>query len=131
VDNIRLHLESGWDKPFLKKTVVAFSMQFLRVGDWARANTGALYSELSQVVSTDHALGSVGLEFCIDGRPKTVDFRLQDVERVFRVGDTVRVVAGPYLGLEGYILQMCEDVFRICQAVSKEEVDNFRGLECS
>ncbi|KAG1738459.1 hypothetical protein EDD22DRAFT_852065 [Suillus occidentalis] len=123
VDNIRLHLESGWDKPFLKKTVVAFSMQFLRVGDWVRANTGALHSELSQVISTDHAFGSVCLEFYIDGRPNTVDFRLQDIEQVFRVGDTVRVVAGPYLGLEGYILQMCEDVFCICQAVSKEEVE--------
>jgi hypothetical protein len=139
VDNIRLHLESRCDKPFLKKTVVVFSMQFLcvgdwaigRLGDWARANTGALHSELGQVVSTDHAFGSVCLEFYIDGCPKTVDFRLQDIERVFWVGDTVRVVAGPYLGLEGYILQMCKDVFHICQAVSKEEVDNFRELEYS
>ncbi|KAG2340114.1 hypothetical protein BDR05DRAFT_1002860 [Suillus weaverae] len=98
-------------------------MQFLCVGDWARANTGALHSELGKVISTNHAFGSVGLDFSIDGCPKTIDVRLQDSERVFWVGDTVRVVAGPYLGLEWYILQMCEDIFHICQVVSKEEVE--------
>ncbi|KAG1897337.1 uncharacterized protein F5891DRAFT_982725 [Suillus fuscotomentosus] len=35
---------------------------------------------------------------------------------------TVRVVAGPYLGLEGQIIQISDDVFHVCQGVSKEEV---------
>ncbi|KAG2122206.1 hypothetical protein BD769DRAFT_1746834 [Suillus cothurnatus] len=119
-DDIQLHLESGWDKPFLKKTVVAFSMQFLRAGDHARVIKGALCGELGKVISTDHTCGSVGLEFTFDECPEEIEVRLQDIERVFRLGDTVRVVAGPYLGLEGHVLKMCEDVFHVCQAVSKE-----------
>jgi ribosomal protein L24 len=121
-DDIQLHLESGWDKPFLKKTVVAFSMQFLRAGDHARVIKGALCGELGKVISTDHTCGSVGLEFTFDECPEEIEVRLQDIERVFRLGDTVRVVAGPYLGLEGHVLKMCEDVFHVCQAVSKEVV---------
>ncbi|KAG2135610.1 hypothetical protein BD769DRAFT_1385495 [Suillus cothurnatus] len=54
-----VHLESGWDTPFLKDTMVAFSMQFLHV-------------------------------------------------------------AGSYTGLEGYLIQMCGDLFHVCQEISKE-----------
>ncbi|KAG2059221.1 hypothetical protein BDR06DRAFT_968182 [Suillus hirtellus] len=86
-DNIQLHLQSGWDQFFLKATVVAFSMQFLRVGNWARIVKGDLGSKIGQV------------------------------------SDTVRVVAGPYLGVEGHIIQMVDDVFCLCQDVSKEEVE--------
>lgn len=121
-DAIQLHLESGWDTTFLKKTIVEFSMQFLRAGDWARVTNGSLRGELGRVISTDHSCGSVGLEIAFDGCPDEIEVRLQDVERVFRVGDTVRVVAGPYLGLEGYILKMCEEVFHVCQEASKEVV---------
>ncbi|KAG2101543.1 hypothetical protein BD769DRAFT_1393800 [Suillus cothurnatus] len=123
VDDIHLHLQSGWDKPFLKKTVVAFSAQFLRVGDSAKVVQGSLRGQLGKVVSTDHSCGSVGLELGFDdGGLEEIELRFQDIERVFRVGDSVRVVAGSFLGVEGHILQMDGDVFHICQAVSKEEV---------
>ncbi|KAG2134235.1 hypothetical protein BD769DRAFT_1385819 [Suillus cothurnatus] len=123
VDDIHLHLQSGWDKPFLKKTVVAFSAQFLRVGDSAKVVQGSLCGQLGKVVSTDHSCGSVGLELGFDdGGLEEIELRFQDIERVFRVGDSVRVVAGSFLGVEGHILQMDGDVFHICQAVSKEEV---------
>ncbi|KAG1847298.1 hypothetical protein C8R48DRAFT_677640 [Suillus tomentosus] len=123
VDDIQLHLESGWDKPFLKKTVMAFAMQFLRVGDHARVIKGTLRGELGKVISTDHTYGSVCLEFTFHKCPEEIEVRLQDVERVFRVGDSVRVIAGPYLGLEGHILQMAEDVFHVCQATTNEVVE--------
>ncbi|KAG1838512.1 hypothetical protein C8R48DRAFT_782380 [Suillus tomentosus] len=122
-DAIQLHLESGWDTAFLKKTIIEFSMQFLRAGDWARVTNGALRGELDTVISTDHACGSVGLEIAFDGHPDEIKLRLQDVEHVFRVGDTIRVVAGSYLGLEGYILKMCGETFHVCQEVSKEVVE--------
>ncbi|KAG2109826.1 hypothetical protein DEU56DRAFT_920264 [Suillus clintonianus] len=123
VDDIHLHLQSGWDKPFLKKTVVAFSARFLRVGDYARVIQGSLRGELGKIVSIDHTCDSVGLELTFHGGLEDIELPLQDLERVFRVGDSVRVVAGSFLGLEGYIIQMDEDIFRICQAVSKEEVE--------
>ncbi|KAG1722778.1 hypothetical protein EDD22DRAFT_962142 [Suillus occidentalis] len=123
VDDIQLHLESGWDKPFLQATVVSFSMQFLHVGDHARVITGSLRGEVGKVISTDHTCGSVGLELTFDECPEEVHVRLRDIERVFQVGDSVRVIAGSYLGLEGYILQMTEDVFHVCQAATKEVVE--------
>ncbi|KAG1802905.1 uncharacterized protein HD556DRAFT_1437964 [Suillus plorans] len=122
-DDIQLHLQSGWDQSFLKSTVVAFSMQFLHVGDWAKIVKGDLSSEIGKVASTDHPAGSATLDLSLDGHRKEIEVRLQDIERVFRVGDTVRVVAGPYLGVEGHIIEMVNDIFRLCQDVSKEEVE--------
>lgn len=51
-----------------------------------------------------------------------MDVPLEDVEHVFCVGDEVRVVAGSYMGLEGHIVQISDDMFHVCQDVSKEEV---------
>ncbi|KAG2364694.1 hypothetical protein BDR07DRAFT_1482164 [Suillus spraguei] len=102
-DDIQLHLQCRWDQAFLKTTVVACSKQFLRVGDMARIVKGDLSSGIGQVVLTNHPT--------------------EDIEHVFQVGDTVRVVAGPYLGVEGHIIQMADDVFRLCQDISKEEVE--------
>jgi hypothetical protein len=123
-DEIRLHIQSGWDTPFVKITQRAFSMEFLRAGDAARVITGELGAEIGEVISTDHS--SVRLEFDIDGHKTQWEVRLQDVERVFRVGDTVQVVAGIYLGLEGYIVRMSDDVFHICQISTNEEVGLWR-----
>ncbi|KIK35397.1 hypothetical protein CY34DRAFT_96149, partial [Suillus luteus UH-Slu-Lm8-n1] len=120
-DDIKLHLQSGWNQSFLKATVVAFSMQFLRAGDWARIVKGDLSSTIGQVLSTDLPAGSLTLELILSGRREETDVRLEDIKRVFHIGDTVRVVAGPYLGVEGHIIQMEDDVFRLCQNVSKEE----------
>lgn len=124
-DDIKLHLQSGWNQSFLKATVVAFSMQFLRAGDWARIVKGDLSSTIGQVLSTDLPAGSLTLELILSGRREETDVRLEDIKRVFHIGDTVRVVAGPYLGVEGHIIQMEDDVFRLCQNVSKEEVRVF------
>lgn len=114
VDDISLFLDSGWDKPFLKKTVVTFSKQFLHMGDCARVVEGSLLGEFGTVISTDHAHGTVSL--------KDFEVQLQDIEHVFCVGDAVRVVAGSHLGLEGHIIQMCEDTFHIYQAATNEQV---------
>jgi hypothetical protein len=73
-DDIRLHLQSGFDTPFVKKSIVAFSMQFLRVGDMARITTGEVRSEIGTVVSTDHAFGgSARIELNINGRRKELE----------------------------------------------------------
>jgi hypothetical protein len=122
-DDIRLHLQSGWDRPFIKQTLIAFSMQFLRVGDAVSFVTTKGCSQLCTVVSIDHAFGSVGLEYTTDGHRTEMDIRLQEVTRVFRLGDTVRVVAGSYFGLEGYITQMDKEIFHVCQDVTMEEVN--------
>jgi hypothetical protein len=58
----------------------------------------------------------------LGGNQRLIDVRLEDVDRIFCVGDDVRVVAGPYLGLEGQIIQISNNMFHVCQGVSKEEV---------
>ncbi|KAG1872153.1 hypothetical protein F4604DRAFT_1925747 [Suillus subluteus] len=122
-DEIRLHQQSGFDAPFVKKSIVAFSIQFLRVGDAARIVTGSVRSTIGTVVSIDHAFGgSARIELTFDGHRKEMEARLEDVERVFEVGDAVRVVAGSYLGLEGHVIRMDEELFYLCQWVSMEEV---------
>lgn len=121
-DDIQLHMQSGFDTPFVKKTLAAFSTQFLRTGDSARIISGELRSKIGTVVSTDHVSGSVCLEIVLDGHQSEIDVRLEDMERLFRVGDKVQVVAGPYMGLEGHIIQISDDMFHVCQDVSKEEV---------
>lgn len=116
-------MQSGWDTPFVKKTLLVFSMQFLHAGDPVKVIAGEICSEASTVISMDHTIGSVHLEITLNGHQREIDVWLEDIERVFRVGDEVRVVAGPYLGLEGHIIQICDDEFHVCQAVSKEEVN--------
>ncbi|KAG2341497.1 hypothetical protein BDR05DRAFT_1001606 [Suillus weaverae] len=122
-DDIWLHLQSGWGQSFLKKTVDMFSMQFLHTGNWVRIVRGDLSSETGQVVSTNHPANSATLELTLSGCQKEVDIRLDDIERIFRVGNTVQVIAGLYLGVEGHIIQMVDDTFRLCQYASKEELE--------
>jgi ribosomal protein L24 len=127
-DNIRLHLQSGFDIFFVKKSIVAFSMQFLRAGDAVRIITGSVPSEIGTVVSIEHGFGgSARIELTLDGDRKELEARLEDVERVFWVGDAVRVVAGSYLGLEGHVIQMDKEIFCVCQGVSMEEVNVLRS----
>ncbi|KAG2091351.1 uncharacterized protein F5147DRAFT_657956 [Suillus discolor] len=122
-DDIRLHLQSGFDTPFIKKSIVAFSKQFLHVGDAVRIITGAVPSEIGTVVSINHGFGgSACIKSTLDGHREELEARLEDVERVFWVRDAVRVVAGSYLGLEGHVIQMDKDLFRLCQGVSMEKV---------
>ena len=97
-------------------------MQFLHAGNWAKIVKGDLSSEVGMVTSTDHTVGSATLDLSLSGHRKEVECQLQDIECVFRIGDTVRVVAGPYFGVEGHIIEMVDDIFCLCQDVSKEEV---------
>ncbi|KAG1779355.1 hypothetical protein EV702DRAFT_1195318 [Suillus placidus] len=121
-DDIRLHLQARWDTHFVKNTELAFSMQFLREGDAARVLTGEVCSEIGQVISTDHVFGSLRLKINVNGLRREIDLRVRDIERVLWVGDAVRVVAGSYLGLEGHIIGMSDEIFDICQENTKEEI---------
>ncbi|KAG2038738.1 hypothetical protein BDR03DRAFT_981276 [Suillus americanus] len=123
-DDLRLHLQSGWDTPFVKKTEIAFSKQLLRSGECVRLNTPDLTGQICTILTTDHAFGgSVKLAFDLDGRQKEIEATLDDVERVFNVGDEVRVVAGAYLGLEGHVVQKYGEIFHICQSGTQQQVE--------
>ncbi|KAG2046380.1 hypothetical protein BDR06DRAFT_1014772 [Suillus hirtellus] len=122
-------LWSGIDTPFVKKSIVVFSKQFLCVGDAVRIITGAVPSEIGMVVSIDHGFGgSTCIKLTLNGHWEELEARLEDVERVFWIRDTVRVVAGSYLGLEGHVIQMDKDLFHLCQGVSMEEEESPQAL---
>lgn len=124
-DNIRFHLRSGWDASFVRRTEIAFSKLFLRTGDSVRIISGQVGSEIGTILSTDHAFGgSVCVEFNLDGSRRVVESRLEDIERVFWVGDQVRVVAGVHLGLQGHIIEKAEDLYHVCQQLTQEQVCN-------
>ncbi|KAG0698113.1 hypothetical protein DFH29DRAFT_878242 [Suillus ampliporus] len=75
--------------------------------DSVRLTTPDLLGQMCMVLMTDHAFGkSVKLQCDLDGRSKEIKARVDDVERVFAVGNEVRMVAGTYLGLEGHIVQI-------------------------
>ncbi|KAG1822069.1 uncharacterized protein BJ212DRAFT_1477898 [Suillus subaureus] len=122
-NDIQLHLQSRWDVPFFKKTLKTFSLQFLCVSDLARPITGEVCQEIGMVILTNHASGSACLKFIINGHGQELEFRLQDIEHVFWVGDMVRVVVGAYTGLEGHIIKKSEDLFHVCQEATNEEVE--------
>ncbi|KAG1894033.1 uncharacterized protein F5891DRAFT_1195724 [Suillus fuscotomentosus] len=121
-DNIRLHLQSRWDTRFIKNTELMFSMQFLCEGDAARVLAGEVHSEIGKVISIDHIFDSVWLKINTDGLQREIDLQVQDVERVFWVSDAVRVVVVSYLGLEGHIIGMSDEMFDVCQQDTKEEI---------
>ncbi|KAG1739739.1 hypothetical protein EDB19DRAFT_1828733 [Suillus lakei] len=98
-------------------------------GDEARVITEQVCLEIGRVVSTNHAFGSVCLEFVFKGHQRQIDFPLWDVERMFWLSDSVRVVAGAYLGLEGYIIQMSNNIFHVYQESTKEELPMQQLLE--
>ncbi|KAG1722154.1 hypothetical protein EDB19DRAFT_1835142 [Suillus lakei] len=80
-NDICLHIQSGWDTPFIKKAEIAFS-----------------------------------------NHRKEMEANLDDVERIFHIGDEVKVIAGAYMGLEGHIIQKYDDIFHVCQSGTQEEV---------
>ncbi|KAG2059136.1 hypothetical protein BDR06DRAFT_1071983 [Suillus hirtellus] len=114
---------SRWDVPFFKKTLKTFSLQFLCIGDSARPITGEVCQEIGTVISTNHVSGSACLKFIIDGHGQELEFRLQDIECVFWVGDMVQVVVGAHAGLEGYIIKRSDDLFHMCQEATNKEVE--------
>ncbi|KAG2740338.1 hypothetical protein P692DRAFT_20753439, partial [Suillus brevipes Sb2] len=101
-DDIRLHIQAGWDTPFTQKAIIAFSKLSLRAGDSVRLHTPDLNGQICTTQTT-----------------------LVDVERVFNVGDEVRVLAGVYQGVEGHLVQKYEDNYTICQAGTQQEVSSF------
>ncbi|KAG1726609.1 hypothetical protein EDD22DRAFT_961390 [Suillus occidentalis] len=72
----------------------------------------------------DHAFGGlVTLDFKLDSEKKQMQATLVNVECVFNVGNEVRVVAGVYQGVEGYLVQKYKDNFTICQSGTQQEID--------
>ncbi|KIK11578.1 hypothetical protein PISMIDRAFT_37657, partial [Pisolithus microcarpus 441] len=80
-DNIRFHVATGIDPPFVEETLNIFSVQFWREHDSVEIQEGDLR-----------------------GKRGT----LADLRRVFKIGDTVGVIAGPFCGETGYVVALHE-----------------------
>jgi hypothetical protein len=103
-NDIRLHIQAGWDTPFTQKATIAFSKLSLQAGDSVCLHTPDLPGQICTVLSTNHTFsGTIDLQFELDGVVRQTQATLVDVEQVFNVGDEVRVLAGVYQGVEGHL----------------------------
>jgi hypothetical protein len=62
INDIELHLRSGWDKSFLKSPIVAFLMQSLHTGNWAKIVNRDLSSEVRKYSSQQTRAMMLNLE---------------------------------------------------------------------
>ncbi|KAI6033750.1 hypothetical protein PISMIDRAFT_49172, partial [Pisolithus microcarpus 441] len=77
LDDIRFHVAAEFDLPFVERMLNLFSAQFWQEQDAVEVHEGELRSKRGALV---------------------------DLRRVFKIGDTVEVIAGPFCGETGYIV---------------------------
>ncbi|KAG1907980.1 uncharacterized protein F5891DRAFT_974570 [Suillus fuscotomentosus] len=123
IDDIRIHLDSEWNKPFLKKTLVAFWKQFLRAGDCARVIEGSLRGELGlegnivqmsgdifhvcQSVTNEHVeVSKYYLDLCplnhtLNSHLPAQQFFEPLESDSIQIGDYIEVLEGEHMGRHG------------------------------
>ena len=113
-DDIKYHTNSSLDRPFIKQTFHIFSAQFWREKDEVEIHEG----NLTGMVGT---LGDINLAertavvICNDH-----DFycSLRELWRKFSLGNVVKIIAGPFGGDTGYVVDVWEDT--IAMAIIQE-----------
>ncbi|KAI6004937.1 hypothetical protein EDD15DRAFT_2191676 [Pisolithus albus] len=104
-DDIRFHVATGVDPPFVEETLNIFSAQFWREHDSIEIQEGDLRGKRGMLADVDlHKRSAVVL---CDG-DDTFECNLRELCRVFKIGDTVRVIAGPFCGETGYVIVLHE-----------------------
>ncbi|KAI6003551.1 hypothetical protein EDC04DRAFT_2908176 [Pisolithus marmoratus] len=103
-DDIRFHVVAGIDLPLVEQTLNLFSAQFWREGDSIKIQEGDLRGKTGILADVDwHKRCAVVL--CDEN---AFECKLRELHRVFRIGDTVEVIAGPFCGEAGYIVALHE-----------------------
>ncbi|KAI5999998.1 hypothetical protein EDD15DRAFT_2193486 [Pisolithus albus] len=104
-DDIRFHVATGVDPPFVEETLNIFSAQFWREHDSVEIQEGDLRGKRGMLADIDlHKRSAVVLCDSDD----TFECNLQELRRVFKIGDTVRVIAGLFCGETGYVIVLHE-----------------------
>ncbi|KAI5994381.1 hypothetical protein EDD15DRAFT_2366460 [Pisolithus albus] len=99
-DDIRFHVAAEFDLPFVERTLNLFSAQFWQEQDTVEVHEGELRSKRGALVDVNWHKRSATV-LCDDD---TFECNLHELRRVFKIGDTVEVIAGPFCGETGCIV---------------------------
>ncbi|KAI6111070.1 hypothetical protein F5141DRAFT_1063453 [Pisolithus sp. B1] len=103
-NDIRFHVAAGIDPSFVEETLNIFSSQFWREHDSVEIQEGDLRGKRGVLADVDlHKRSAVVL---CDG--DAFGCNLQELRRVFKIGDTVEVIAGPFCRETGYVVALHE-----------------------
>ncbi|KAI6168832.1 hypothetical protein EDD17DRAFT_1749163 [Pisolithus thermaeus] len=103
-NDIRFHVAAGIDPSFVEETLNIFSSQLWQEHDSVQIREGDLRGKRGVLADVDlHKRSAVVL---CDG--DAFSCNLQELCRVFKIGDTVEVIAGPFCRETGYVVALHE-----------------------
>ncbi|KIJ06250.1 hypothetical protein PAXINDRAFT_20549 [Paxillus involutus ATCC 200175] len=105
-DDIALHAEAQVDPDLIHRTYLSFSYQFWKEGDLVWIWVGSFEGERATIVAVTLDEGSAKVSL---GDSSVYDVPLADLCRLFRGGDTVKVLAGVHRGYLGTVIAVAED----------------------
>ncbi|KAI6126952.1 hypothetical protein F5141DRAFT_1060595 [Pisolithus sp. B1] len=103
-NDIRFHVAAGIDPYFVEETLNLFSAQFWREQDAVEIREGDLRGKKGALTNVDwHKRSAV--VWCDDD---AFECTLRELRRVFSLGDTLEIIAGPFCGETGYVVALHE-----------------------
>jgi ribosomal protein L24 len=127
-DDISLHVEAEVSRGLVQRSHILFSAQFWKEGDLVRPWVGPFKGERATVVAVDLGVGSVTIVLADrDVAAGEFDVPIVDLSRVFRQGDTVKIMAGMHRGSTGNVTMSSDDMATVLLETSLEIV---RDLHC-
>ncbi|KAI6095592.1 hypothetical protein F5141DRAFT_1068212 [Pisolithus sp. B1] len=120
-NDIRFHVAAGIDPSFVEETLNIFSSQFWREHDSIEIREGDLRGKRGVLADVDlHKRSAIVL---CDG--DAFGCNLRELRRVFKIGDTVEVIAGPFCGEMGYVVALHERTLVLVVMQPDKTSDNF------
>jgi ribosomal protein L24 len=125
-DDIALHAEAQVDPDLIHRTYLSFSYQFWKEGDLVRIRVGSFEGERATIVAVTLDEGSAKVSL---GDSSVYDVPLADLCRLFRGGDTVKVLAGVHRGYLGTVIAVAEDTVTLLLDKTMEVVSKMQSCQ--
>ena len=111
-DDISFHMVAHFEQPTVEKTMRLFSVQFWREGDIVEIRRDDLHGVRGSLVDVEwHKRTASLLPHTVEvqkegGNDKNgvIHCSIPELRRVFKAGDTVKVIAGPRRGYTGHVI---------------------------
>ena len=123
-DDIKYHAMAN--RALVKETVHLFLAQFWREKDQVEIQEGDLKGKLGTLhdIHWDQRTANVS---CDEG---AFDCSLCELRRHFKLGDTVRVIAGPFSGEAGYVVSVLDNLI-VLSLMQEDKNSETVSLSCS
>ena len=126
-DDIRYHVTADFDRQFVEQTLLLFSAQFWREKDKVEIKEGDLKGKTGTLGDIDWNKRTA-IVLCDDD---VFDCSLRELRRKFNVGDTVKVIAGPFSGETGHVVIVHEGTVVLVVLQQDGTPDNVSHYHCS